>query len=504
MVRNSWNGPRVNGPRFMNDNGNARELRRLRVLEDYAVLDTPREKDFDEIAQLASDICGTPIAVVNLIGDRRQFFKAEVGLGVRETPFDSSFCAKAILENDFLMVPDATKDKRFDCNPLVTGEPHLRFYAGAILKSPSGLPLGTVCVLDYEPRELNELQQRTLRVLASQVMTQLELRRVAASEATARRSESDEKARYKAVFDSATDYAIIVMDRAGLITDWNEGATRVLGWERSEALGQDVSFFFTPEDREARIPELEIRSARSNGRGLDERWHLRKSGERFWANGELMPLTAEDGSLQGYVKILRDQTGKRLQEEQKQLLLEEMAHRVKNSFAVVQAIASQSLRGVDRDVASTFQERIVALGRAHDVLLQTSWQSTHLHALLEGVLLTQTFPDRFDIDGPDVVLGSKTSMSLSLLIHEMATNALKYGALSVTNGAVVIRWTLEDGVFEFTWRETGGPPATSPLRKGFGSKLIEMGVNGNRDVGLDFGSAGLQAKFRAPSTTLSF
>jgi PAS domain S-box-containing protein len=158
--------------------GTDREQKRLAALASYEVLDTPREPEFDDIARLASDICGTPIAVVNLIADRRQFFKAEVGLGVRETPFESSFCAKAILEEDFLIVPDASQDPRFDCNPLVTGEPHLRFYAGALLKTEEGLPIGTMCVLDFQPRELTELQQRTLRVLARQVMTQLELRRM--------------------------------------------------------------------------------------------------------------------------------------------------------------------------------------------------------------------------------------------------------------------------------------------------------------------------------------
>lgn len=132
-------------------------------------------------SKIASRICGTPIAVVNLIGDRWQFFKSEVGLGVHSTPFDSSFCAKAILENDFLMVPDATKDKRFDCNPLVPGEPHLRFYAGAILKTDNDLPIGTVCVFGYEPMVLDELQQDTLKLLARQVMAQLELRRMTGS-----------------------------------------------------------------------------------------------------------------------------------------------------------------------------------------------------------------------------------------------------------------------------------------------------------------------------------
>lgn len=97
------------------------EAARLAALDSYGVLDTPPEEGFDEVARLASAVCGTPIAVVNLIGEGRQFFKAEVGLGVRSTPLESSFCAKAILEDEFLIVPDATKDPRFICNPLVTG-----------------------------------------------------------------------------------------------------------------------------------------------------------------------------------------------------------------------------------------------------------------------------------------------------------------------------------------------------------------------------------------------
>ncbi|MET0241061.1 MAG: ATP-binding protein [Sphingobium sp.] len=183
----------------MNDDpAGVREARRLRALERYDILDTPREKAFDDIAQLAADLCGTPIGVVNLIGEGRQFFKAEVGLGVRETPLETSFCATALLEEDFLLVPDATLDGRFACNPLVTGEPHLRFYAGALLKSPEGLPIGTLCVLDHQPRALTPLQQRSLSVLAGQIMTQLDLR-------LARQEEGRRDERYRTLFDSMDD-----------------------------------------------------------------------------------------------------------------------------------------------------------------------------------------------------------------------------------------------------------------------------------------------------------
>ena len=125
---------------------------RLGSLRSYGILDTPREADFDEVVEVASAICGTPISVINLIDQGRQWFKAEVGLGVRETPLDSSICAHAILQPGLFIVPDTTQDRRFADNPLVTGDPHLRFYAGALLETPEGFPLGTVCVLDYKPR----------------------------------------------------------------------------------------------------------------------------------------------------------------------------------------------------------------------------------------------------------------------------------------------------------------------------------------------------------------
>jgi GAF domain-containing protein len=109
------------------------EADRSAALQSYNVLDTPREEDFDELAQVASDICGTPIAVVNLVDTTRQFFKAEVGLGVRTTPLETAFCAHALLEDDVLVIPDASVDSRLHCNPLVTEAPHLRAYAGALL-----------------------------------------------------------------------------------------------------------------------------------------------------------------------------------------------------------------------------------------------------------------------------------------------------------------------------------------------------------------------------------
>ena len=162
------------------------ETERLDALRGYEILDTPRESDFDDIVKVTSLFCDTPVSVVNLIDDGRQWFKAEVGLGVRETPLPASICAHAILESDLLIVPDTLEDVRFSDNPLVVGKPGFRFYAGAILRTSQGLPLGTVCVLDYRPRSLNENQKLLLQVMANQVMQLLEARRLARSEHNAR------------------------------------------------------------------------------------------------------------------------------------------------------------------------------------------------------------------------------------------------------------------------------------------------------------------------------
>ncbi|NYZ62164.1 GAF domain-containing sensor histidine kinase [Luteimonas deserti] len=156
------------------------ESRRLASLHAYCILDTPTEPVFDDISRIASTVCQTPIAVVNLIDADRQWFKAEVGLGVRQASMDASICTHVFLEHDYLEIPDTTQDPRFACNPLVVGEPGYRFYAGALLKTPDGLPIGTVCVLDTRPRRLTPEQADTLRALARQVMAQLELRRLLA------------------------------------------------------------------------------------------------------------------------------------------------------------------------------------------------------------------------------------------------------------------------------------------------------------------------------------
>ena len=198
------------------------ESDRIAALRSYGILDTEPEKPFDELVALAARVCEAPMAVISLVDGRRQWFKARIGLGVSETPLSTSFCALAMAENDGLVVPDAQRDPRFDCNPLVTGEPHIRFYAGRRLTTPDGLPLGALAVLDTQPREegLSELQALTLDTLAGQVMSQLELRR-----ALQQRDQSEDTARR----------ALAASNYIGA-WDWDIVADRVTADERFAAM----------------------------------------------------------------------------------------------------------------------------------------------------------------------------------------------------------------------------------------------------------------------------
>jgi len=156
----------------------ANEAERLKALKEYHILDTETEQSYDDITTLAAHICGVPVAMISLVDEVRQWFKSKVGVDQQQTSREVAFCAHAILENKPFIVRDATKDKRFADNALVTGEPHIRFYAGIPLINPEGLALGTLCVIDHQPRRLSAEQQKALQALSRQVMALLEFRRI--------------------------------------------------------------------------------------------------------------------------------------------------------------------------------------------------------------------------------------------------------------------------------------------------------------------------------------
>lgn len=767
---------------------------RIKSLLSYDVLDTPPESEFDEIAEAASDICKTPVALVSFVADDRQWFKARVGFDACETPLAQSVCAHAVEAKATLIIPDLRADPRTKDNTLVTGEPGIRFYAGVPLVDGDGQALGTLCVIDTVPRPngLTVTQTKLLHILARQVISNLECRRAL------ERSRRDE-ARYRTLFEAlnAAYCAIRVkFDESGSAVDYqfldvNDKFERQTGlqaatgkwmrdlapgheqrWfdiygevaktgqvvrfeEAAEALGrhyevqayrigaagenlvgilfQDISdqraaerraeraresldlalavgsgigswdwdiranvvtadrrfaelygvspelaaagapienFFgnVDAEDREALrtaidvsmttgapfIAEYRITQADGSERWVEARGQviydlegnpvrfpgasfditerkqalnrqmaLTELGDRLRELSdprEMYALAASllgesldivragqgpvdreaqtidfnvdwnspgtpsiagtyafrdfetyiDDLLQGRVVVIRDVAGdartrdsdafprlgvkslinlpvmergnlvsvvqvqddrvrdwsyaelffirsvgdrtqdaiNRLEsEKQKTLLNQELSHRLKNTLAVVAAIAKQTLRhNEDQAAVASFSERLTALSSAHDVLLQESWAAARISTVIDGVLRLHARPGRIVSSGPDIRLGPKATLSLSMLLHELATNAVKYGALSNDRGTVEVSWKIQRGSeaqLNLLWRETGGPPPIAPERTGFGSRLIKSGLVGTRKADIRYEPIGLVAEFSAPMTAIA-
>ncbi|UGV29148.1 GAF domain-containing protein [Rhodopseudomonas boonkerdii] len=349
------------------------------------MLDTGPEPEFDDIVMLARQICDAPVALISLVDAERQWFKAVSGLEICETSIEQSVCAHALAMPETLNIPDLTRDPRTKDNPHVTGEPYLRFYAGAPLIAAEGVAIGTVCVIDTVPRPGGLLSDQliALEALARQVMTQLELRR-----------------------DLVRAYA--------------------------QARHHDPA-----------PPAV---------------------GDRT------------DAAINA-----------------------ELGQRMNNAMALVQAIANQTLRNVtERYAVDAFERRLDALSRAHNILQQQGWISAGLREVLAGVLAAHADKSRVRLDGPDIRLDPKAALSFSMLLHELATNAVKYGALGNNRGHVAVSWATEGGTLVLDWRETGGPEVTTPSRKGLGTRLIDLGIAGAGNVSKSYDASGFRAMFRVP------
>ena len=266
------------------------ETQRLAALRMYGVLDTAPEPALDDLTTLAAAICEAPIALITLVDEHRQWFKSRVGLEMKETPREFSFCAHALGQTDLFIIPDATLDERFAKNPLVTGAPGIRFYAGAPLIAPEGSILGTLCVIDRVPGTLTAAGGQALQVLSRQVMTQLELRRrtkgLIASEV-----------RYRALFEYAPD-GILIADSASTYLGANASICRMLGYDREELIGLHAADIVVADE----IPHIESAlGAIKTHADYHREWRFRrKDGSTFPA--EVIATQMPDGKLLAMVR----------------------------------------------------------------------------------------------------------------------------------------------------------------------------------------------------------
>ncbi|MEA2928842.1 MAG: hypothetical protein QOG38_1270 [Hyphomicrobiales bacterium] len=274
--------------------------------------------------------------------------------------------------------------------------------------------------------------------------------------------------------------------------------------------GEAARYFrCAPEDMLGRILWETFPGARATGLGqlfvkvMEGRETIRSETESVifggrWLAYRLFPL----GDGMGIV--FRDITDRKRAEEQRDLLITELDHRVKNTLATVQSIAAQTFRGtgIDPAVQRTFEARLITLSNVHGILTQQSWDSADLHDVVWSALRPHSAPDRerFTVEGPDLRLGPKSAVALSMAVHELCTNAIKYGALSSDAGHVAVRWEVAGDRLRWQWRESGGPPVATPTRTGFGSRMIEraLATQLSGQVAIAYEPAGVVCTIDAP------
>ena len=478
------------------------------------------------ITDFAAALCGAPVALVTVLDETEQRFLARTGTELDGTPRSISFCQHAILGDDVMVVTDATTDPRFADNPLVTGELNVRFYAGVPLHTDEGVGLGTLCVLDTVPRPegLTETQRQGLEVLAENVMARLRDTRDAAAwrhaEGDARRALDDSESRFHTLADTMPQMVWSTLPD-GYHDYYNARWYEFTGVPEGTTDGEEWNGMFHPDDQERAWATW--RHSLTTGEPYQIEYRLRhRDGGYRWVLGRALPI--RDDSEEGGGRITRwfgtctDIDDARRAAEEREVITQELSHRIKNIFAVIAGLISFAARRQPAiaGVAADLRERIAALGRAHDFVRPHSHHSRPevRQDSLQG-LLTELFAPYqrgaeeggggVRVTGDDVPVDDRSATPLALLFHELATNATKYGALSADAGVVEITVASQDDKVTIDWRERGGPVVTPAGEAGFGSQLMELSAV--RQLGgtvtRDWDPAGLRVRLTAPNTAFS-
>ena len=309
--------------------------------------------------------------------------------------------------------------------------------------------------------------------------------------------------RLAAIVESSED-AIVSKDLNGTIRSWNKSAERLFGYTAEEIVGQSV-LILIPQDR--RYEEDLILGRIRNGERTEhfETVRQHKDGSLLQISLTVSPIKDASGTVIGASKIARDIREKKRAEEIRELLLNEIKHRVKNTLASVQAMAMQTFKSATPEEHEAYSARLQAMSEAHDLLTQKSWQPVAMADIAERALLP--FSDgregRVSAAGPTIELPPNKALLISMVLHELGTNAVKYGALSEPNGAIALIWTKGSlkgaPVLEFCWKESGGPIVVPPSRKGFGSRMIERALSADGGSSrLAFETGGVICEVRMP------
>jgi PAS domain S-box-containing protein len=479
---------------------------RKAILESFDLLGLTDDPRLTAITDFASSLCEAPIALVSIVESERQWFPAKTGLEARETSRDASFCAHAMLDDAIMVVPDARLDPRFEANPLVLGEPNIRFYAGAPLCTEDGVPLGALCVIDTQPRPgLTAIQQQGLRVLAQNIMTLLTLRQL--TDRSGR--ERDEQASRFRILADTMPQMVWSTRPDGFHDYYNARWYEFTGVPNGSTDGEGWNGMFHPDDQERAWSVW--RHSLETGDPYEIEYRLRDAnGQYRWTLGRALPIRDDKGIITRWFGTCTDIHDQKMMQAQREVIAHELSHRIKNIFAVIGGLITFSSRHHPdmQPLAMDLRDRVLALGRAHDFVRPHSDASrpeknqSSLHGMI-GELLAP-YRERIRIEGEDLSIDDRSATPLALLFHELATNAAKYGALSVHDGGVLIS-TRPDGQAAFlSWTERGGPAVKPPQEEGFGTKLMELSVarQMNGQIERDWASDGLVVSLTIPVASM--
>ncbi|MBV8612229.1 MAG: CHASE3 domain-containing protein [Acetobacteraceae bacterium] len=305
---------------------------------------------------------------------------------------------------------------------------------------------------------------------------------------------------------NAVPSLIYAKDRQGRMRLANGPVADLIGKPWAEVEGRtDLEFLEDPAQADAVVANDRRVMEQGRSEVVEERVGAEDGRARVWLSTKT-PLRDADGAVIGLVGVSMEITERKQAEERLHLVLHELNHRVKNTLATVQAIASQTLRAADPAVGQTLEARLMALAAAHDVLTREGWEGAELEDVVAGALAPHggRADPRFQVSGPKLRLVPRAALALALGLHELATNAVKYGALAgAGTGCVELRWEIASGTaprFRLLWAERGGPPVALPARRGFGTRLIERGLAQDLggSVAIGFGAAGVTCAIDAP------
>ncbi len=465
------------------------EAERIRVVASYDVEGMREAGALDDLTAFAAALCDTPVALVTLVEEEYQRFVARTGTAEEGTPRSISFCTHALHSADLTEFPDLLADPRFVDNPLVTGGPEVRFYAGMPLMSSEGAALGTFCVLDVvaRPGGLSALQRQGLVVLARAAMGRLDDRRAAREqgviEAKSRRALEQSDLRFRVLAD-AMPQMVWSTRPDGFHDYYNARWYAFTGVPAGSTDGEGWAGLFHADDQPRAWERW--RHSLDTGEPYEVEYRLKyRDGTYRWVLGRALCLRDDAGAITRWFGTCTDIHEQRMAQDEREVIAQELSHRIKNIFAVISGLIAFAARSRPdfAPLATDLRERITALGRAHDFVRPHSARSRPMtpQDSLRGLLgdlfapYEQEGGDRILVTGDEVAIDDRSATPMALLFHELATNATKYGALSTEDGRVAVTIRRDQDWVAIDWVERGGPAIERVAEpSGFGSQLIEL------------------------------